>query len=181
MATGDVVGILNSDDFYTSNDVLERLAAELESSAVDAVYGDIHFVNGDNLNKCVRHYSSAGFRPWKMRMGWMPAHPSFYCRREVYQKYGGFDTSLSVAADFENLLRLIFINKIAIKYIPMDCVTMRTGGASTSGIKSHLQIINDHMSAYKKNGVYSNYILEGTRYLQKVFGIISQRISGNRL
>lgn len=179
MATGDIVGILNSDDFYTSNEVLERLAIELSDSSIDAVYGDIHFVNGDNLNKCVRRYSSAGFRPWKMRMGWMPAHPSFYCRREVYQKYGGFDTTLSVAADFENLLRLIFVNKISIRYISMDCVTMRTGGASTSGIKSHIPIISDHMSAYKKNGIYSNYIFEGTRYLEKVFEIISQKVGIN--
>ena len=127
MATGDVVGILNSDDFYTSDDVLERVAREIEG--VDAVYGDIHFVNPDDLTKCVRYYSSRSFRRWQMRLGFMPAHPSFYCRRHVYQSLGAFDLQFKVAADFEQLLRLIYVNRISTKYIPMDFVTMRTGGA----------------------------------------------------
>ena len=76
MATGAVVGLLNSDDFYTDECVLERVAAEIMD--VDAVYGDIHYVDDGDLTKCVRYYSSKGFRRWKMRMGFMPAHPSFY-------------------------------------------------------------------------------------------------------
>ena len=130
MATGEVVGILNSDDFYTSPDTVETLVGELERNHVDAVYGDIHYVDDKDLNKCVRYYSSAGFRRWKMLLGFMPAHPSFYCRKEVYERFGLFSTSYKVAADFENLLRLIYVGKISVKYIPKDCVTMRTGGAS---------------------------------------------------
>lgn len=141
MATGEVVGILNSDDFYTSSDVVETLAGELAGSHADAVFGDIHFVEGEDLDKCVRYYSSAGFRRWKMLLGFMPAHPSFYCRKEVYSRFGLFSTSYKVAADFENLLRLIYVGKISIKYVPKDCVTMRTGGASTSGLASHRQIL----------------------------------------
>ena len=137
MATGEVVGILNSDDFYTSPDTVETLVGELERNHVDAVYGDIHYVDDKDLNKCVRYYSSAGFRRWKMLLGFMPAHPSFYCRKEVYERFGLFSTSYKVAADFENLLRLIYVGKISVKYIPKDCVTMRTGGASTSGLASH--------------------------------------------
>lgn len=166
MATGDVIGILNSDDFYSEIAVLEKVAKEIES--VDAVYGDIHYVNKGDLDKCVRYYSSKGFRRWKMRLGFMPAHPSFYCRRAVYSRYGLFDTDFKIAADFEQLLRLIFINKIYTKYIPLDFVTMRTGGASSSGLQSHKKIIKDHMLAYKKNKVYSNYFLEGIRYLYKL-------------
>lgn len=98
MATGDVVGILNSDDFFSSNDALSTVARVIEG--VDAVYGDVHFVRPDNLQKCVRYYSSKAFRPWMMRLGFMPAHPSFYCRREVYEKYGLFDSSFRIAADF---------------------------------------------------------------------------------
>ena len=141
MATGAVVGLLNSDDFYTDECVLERVAAEIMD--VDAVYGDIHYVDDGDLTKCVRYYSSKGFRRWKMRMGFMPAHPSFYCRRTVYTP--GFDTDFRVAADFEQLLRLIYLNRIHTRYIPMDFVTMRTGGASSSGMKSHKKIICDHM------------------------------------
>lgn len=177
MATGDVVGILNSDDFYTSDDVLERVAREIEG--VDAVYGDIHFVNPDDLTKCVRYYSSRSFRRWQMRLGFMPAHPSFYCRRTVYTRFGLFDTDFRVAADFEQLLRLIYLGRIHTRYIPMDFVTMRTGGASSSGMKSHKKIICDHMLAYKKNGVRSNYVLEGMRYLNKLWEIGSQRVSAS--
>lgn len=177
MATGDVIGILNSDDFYTADNVVESLAAALESSGADAVYGDIHFVNDDDLHKCVRYYSSKGFRRWKMRLGWMPAHPSFYCRKVVYEKYGTFDISYRIGADFENLLRLVFVNRIRTIYLPLDCVTMRTGGASTQGLKSHKQILADHQRAFKKNGVYSNVLLEGLRYIEKVWELASQKIS----
>lgn len=175
MATGTVVGLLNSDDFYTDERVLERVAAEIMD--VDAVYGDIHYVDDGDLNRCVRHYSSKGFRRWKMLMGFMPAHPSFYCRRTVYTRFGLFDTDFRVAADFEQLLRLIYINRIHTRYVPMDFVTMRTGGASSSGFTSHRKIIRDHMLAYRKNGVRSNYFFEGLRYVWKLCDVWSQRVA----
>ncbi len=168
MATGEVVGILNSDDFYTAPDTVEILAGELERSGVDAVFGDIHFVDDRDLGKMVRYYSSAGFRRWKMLLGFMPAHPSFYCRREVYERFGLFKTSYKVAADFENLLRLIYVGKISIRYVPKDCVTMRTGGASTSGLASHRRIMADHVRAYRENRVRSNALLDSLRYVYKV-------------
>ena len=167
-ATGDVIGILNSDDFYTSNDVLETVATAMDGSDVDAVYGDIHYVNDGALDKCVRYYSSAGFKRERMMQGWMPAHPSFYCRREVYQKYGLFDTSFKVAADFEQLLRLIYVENIRIQYIPKDFVTMRTGGASTDGLKARARIMKDHLRAFKKNGIRNNVFRLSTRYFEKL-------------
>lgn len=166
MATGAVVGLLNSDDFYTDECVLERVAAEIMD--VDAVYGDIHYVDDGDLTKCVRYYSSKGFRRWKMRMGFMPAHPSFYCRRHVYQSLGAFDLQFKVAADFEQLLRLIYVNRISTKYIPMDFVTMRTGGASTSGLQSHKAILRDHLRAYRKHGIGASVATEGLRYAYRV-------------
>lgn len=176
MATGDVIGILNSDDFYTSDDALACIAWTLEKEKVDAVYGDIHYVNDDDLTKCVRYYSSKPFRKWMMRLGFMPAHPSFYCRKEVYEKFGAFDAeNYRVAADFENLLRLIFVNKIKTQYINKDFVTMRTGGASNSGLESHKRIMRDHLKALKKNGVYSNIFLLGLRYLYKIGEILKSK------
>lgn len=176
MATGDVIGILNSDDFYTSDDALACIAETLENEKVDAVYGDIHYVNDEDLKKCVRYYSSKPFRRWMMRLGFMPAHPSFYCRKEVYEKYGAFDAeNYRVAADFENLLRLIFVNKIKTHYISKDFVTMRTGGASSSGLESHKRIMRDHLKALKKNGVYSNIFLLGLRYLYKIGEILKSK------
>jgi len=172
MATGDVFGILNSDDFYTSADALQVIADTFANNDIDATYGDIHFVNDDDLSKCVRYYSSAIFRRSFMRFGLMPAHPSFYCKKAVYEKYGSFDTSYKVAADFENLLRIIYVGNIKTKYIPKDFVTMRTGGASTAGLSSRTQIMKDHLRALKANGIYSNVFLLSLRYVYKVFELV---------
>ena len=169
LATGDYIGILNSDDFYTTTDILSTIVNTIDRYNVDAVYGDIHYVNGDDLKTPVRYYSSSSFSKWKMRFGFMPAHPSFYCKRSCYEKYGSFDTDFRISADFEHLLRLIFVNNIQTKYIPKDFVTMRTGGVSTSGFSSHKRIFKDHMRAYKKNNVYSNYCFELCRYICKVW------------
>ena len=170
-ATGDVIGILNSDDFYTSDTVLERVAEAMAGGDVDAVYGDIHYVRDGDLRRCVRYYSSRPFRRWMMRLGFMPAHPSFYCRREVYERCGTFDTTYRVAADFENLLRLIYVNRIKTRYLPVDFVTMRTGGASTSGLSSHRQIMRDHLRALRSNGVWSCTPLLGLRYIYKIWEV----------
>lgn len=176
MATGDVVGILNSDDFYTSDDILETIAVTMSDNNIDAVYGDIHFVNDDNLKKCVRYYSSAIFKRSLMQIGLMPAHPSFYCRRDVYTRYGAFDTSYKIGADFESLLRYIYINRISTKYIKKDFVTMRTGGASTNGFKSRWQIMKDHLRAMKKHGIKSNMFVLALRYPYKVYELVVSKI-----
>lgn len=169
MATGDVVGLLNSDDFYTSDDILSTVAREFATpEAPDAVYGDVHYVDEKDITKVVRYYSSRNFTRKHMRMGYMPAHPSFYVRRECYEKYGSFDTSFRVAADFENLLRLIYINKIRIHYIEKDFVAMRMGGASSSGLSSYLRIVADHFAAFQKNGLRPRYVLYFLRYVRKV-------------
>ncbi len=168
MATGDVVGILNSDDFYTSNDVLEKVAETLADKTIDAVYGDIHYVAETDLDHCVRYYSSAKFSRRRMLSGYMPAHPSFYARRSAYQLAGDFDISFKIGADFENLLRLIYVNRISTRYIAKDFVTMRMGGASSSGIASYWQIMKDHMRAYRKNRVWFNPIGYAWRYVEKL-------------
>lgn len=170
MATGDVVGLLNSDDFYASDDILSTIADEFSSpNALDAVYGDVHYVDEVDTTKVVRYYSSSKFTRKRMLMGYMPAHPSFYVRRECYEKYGAFDTSYRVAADFENLLRLIYVNEISTRYVAKDFVAMRMGGASSSGIKSYLCIISDHFTAFKKNNLKVNYLFYFWRYVQKLF------------
>lgn len=166
MATGDVIGILNSDDFYSSDDILQTVVDNI--GGVDSVYADVHYIDGDCVEDGVRYYSSRRFRRWQMIMGFMPAHPSFYCRREVYQRLGNFDLSYKIASDFELLLRFIYLHNISTKYIRKNFVTMRIGGASTSGFKSHRQILKDHMAAYKKNNIHSNYFLEGCRYAYKI-------------
>ncbi len=167
MATGDVVGILNSDDFFTANDVLEKVAAGFDEQT-DAVYGDLHYVHPDDLQHSVRYYSSKIFKRNLMRMGFIPAHPTFYCRRECFDKFGYYKTDYKIAADFDLLLRFIYVNRIRIKYLPMDMVTMRTGGASTNGLKSRMGGMNEHLRSLRENGVKSNRFILSLRYFYKI-------------
>ncbi|HBO26217.1 glycosyltransferase family 2 protein [Culturomica sp.] len=169
MATGDVVGILNSDDFFTSNDVLTRIAEEFDKNEIDAVYGDIHFVNPGNLQKCVRYYSSSIFRPALFRFGFMPAHPSFYVKRECYEKYGLYALNYKIAADYDLLIRFLYVNRIKYKYIKMDFVTMRTGGVSTTGIKSRIILNREIVKACRKYGIYTNLFFLTFKYFYKIF------------
>ena len=168
MASGDIVGILNSDDFFTSDNVLAAIIAEFNRYSLDAVYGDVHFVRSDNLHKSIRYYSSRIFKPKLMRLGFMPAHPSFYCWKDCFLKYGFYKIDYSICADFELLLRFIYVHKIVTKYIPMDMVTMRVGGVSTNGLKSHIKILREHLRAFKENGIRTNLFLLAIRYFYKV-------------
>ena len=179
-ATGDVIGILNSDDFYTDTHVLARVADALADPNIDACYGDVHYVAPADLHTMTRYYSSRPFRPWMMRLGFMPAHPSFYCRRTCYATHGTFDLSYRVAADFEQLLRLIFVHKIRTVYIPADFVTMRTGGVSTSGLKSHMAILRDHRRALQNHHVASALPLLLLRYVYKVGEVLCSRLQSSR-
>ena len=169
MATGDIIGVLNSDDFFTHSDVLKKVVERFENDeALDAVYGDVHFVKSNNLNKCVRYYSSKIFRRKLMRLGFMPAHPSFYMRKRCFDEFGLYRTDYKIAADFEFLLRAIFKGNIKIEYMPVDMVTMRMGGASTSGMESHKRIMEEHLRAFRENGVYTNVFLLSLRYVYKI-------------
>ncbi len=169
MATGDVVGILNSDDFFTTPEVVSLLVAEFEKENVDAVYGDIHFVNPSDLNLCVRYYSSKYFQPRYLRFGFMPAHPSFYVRRECYEKFGGYSLDYEISADFALLVRFIHKYKIVCRYLPIDFVTMRMGGASTAGIRSKITLNRENIRACRKYGIYTNWLFMSMRYLYKIF------------
>ena len=172
MATGDIIGVLNSDDFFTSDTIIEQVVNAFNEECIDAVYGDIHFVNPENLNKSVRYYSSKSFRPWMMRMGFMFAHPSFYVKREYYETLGLYKTDYKIAADFELLLRFVVKAKIKCKYLPLDFVTMRTGGASTESFKSKNIINKECLRACKENNYYSNIFLMWLRLVYKAFELV---------
>ena len=176
-ATGDVIGILNSDDFYTSDDVLARVAEEFEKNPeLEAVYGDIHFVKDENLRKCTRYFSSRYFRPWALRFGFMPAHPSFYVRREVYDKYGLYNLDFRTSSDFEMMVRLFVKEKIRSKYINKDFVTMRAGGESTAGLEAKRKVNRDIAGSLKKHGVYSNQFFQSLRYFWRIGEIVYTKI-----
>ncbi len=177
MASGDIVGILNSDDFYTDDDVLLRVAQTFAADAsLDAVYGDVHFVKSGNLDKCTRYFSSRHFRTGLLRFGFMPAHPSFYCKKKVYDDSGLYDTSLKTSSDFEMMVRLLYKKKIKAGYLDCDFVTMRDGGESTANVASKMKVNRDVAASLKKYGIYSNQLFQCMRYVWRVGEIVYTRI-----
>lgn len=169
MASGDVVGILNSDDYFTSDDILQTVDNAFKSHEIDAIYGDIHFIRDGNPQKCVRYYSSRMFRPFWLRFGFMPAHPSFYCKREVFEKAGLYSLDYKIGADYEMMVRLFKKYRIMSQYINKDFVTMRTGGASNNNVRSRITLINEDVKACKENGVYTNCLFVMLKFMYKIF------------
>lgn len=172
LSTGDIVGIINSDDFFCHNGIIERIVNEFIDNDIDAVYGDVQFVNPSNINKTVRYYSSKRFNPNKFKFGFMPAHPSFYINREFFEKYGYYKTDYKIAADFELLLRFILKNKIKCSYIGMPFVTMRTGGVSNVSLRSNFILNKEIIKACKENSVKTNIFKVYSKYFIKIFEFI---------
>lgn len=173
MATGDVVGIINSDDFFHRDDIFSQInKAFVENPDVEAIYGDVRFVNPDNLEKTVRYYSSKNWRPWRFRFGFMPAHPSFYTKRENFEKYGYYQYDYHIAADYELLIRHLYTHRVPSKYIPLDFMKMRTGGRSTDGIKSNIKLNQEIVRACAENGIWTCVPLLFMKYFIKMFELI---------
>ena len=169
LATGDVVGILNSDDFFTSDSIIQSVADALKDESLDSVFGDIHFVDDSDLTKSVRYYSSALFRTWKLRFGYMPAHPSFYARRKVFEQNGLYSLDYKIASDYDMMVRLFYKAGITYKYLPLDMVTMRTGGVSTASLKNRILITREDVKACRTYGMYTCLPMVCVKYLTKIF------------
>lgn len=136
LATGDVVGFLHADDLFASDEVLSKIAKAFEDPTVSAVYGDLEYVSQQNTSKVVRRWRSNPFNKHDLGWGWMPAHPTFYVRREWYSRIGGFDIGYKIAADYHSILRLFMHPDFKTIYLPEVLVAMRLGGASNKSIKA---------------------------------------------
>lgn len=175
MATGDVVGILNSDDFFAADDILEKVNAEFETyDDIDGVYGDVIYVDNKDVTKIVRRYSSAKFTRKKIIYGMMPAHPSFYAKKSCFEKYGYYNIDYKITADYDMFVRFVWVEDIAMKYIPVDFVVMRTGGTSSSGMMTHKTIMREHIASVRAHGVPSNFFLQSLRYFGKIIDLIKK-------
>ena len=194
MATGDVVGILNADDILAADNTLATIAevfsrkerkgrkeegcGEAARSEVECVYADIRFVkSGDSVEelrnaKTVRYCSAARWRPWMFRFAAMVPHPSFYAKRECFDKLGMYSLDYRICADFELALRFLGIAKLPSAYLPKCVVVMRTGGASTAGWRSNVEINREDLRALKANGVWSCLPLIYLKYLFKIWGFV---------
>ncbi|MFY8020080.1 MAG: glycosyltransferase family 2 protein [Bacteroidia bacterium] len=151
MATGDIIAMLHSDDFYTHDLVLSQVVEAFENTDCEAVYSNLYYVDGKNTNKIVRVWDSGSFPPSDFYKGWMPPHPAFFVRRAVYEKYGAFNTLLKSSADYELMLRLILRHQINIAYIPKFFVKMRTGGASNRSFINRLKANIEDRKAWQLN------------------------------
>ena len=169
MATGDIVGIINSDDFYHRRDVISKVVEAFQDKEIQAVYGDVRFVNPENLDKTVRYYSSRKFSPKDFRYGFMPAHPTFFTYRKYFEEFGYYKTDYRIAADYELLIRFLYRHQLKARYLALDFMKMRTGGASTASIKSNIVLNQEIVRACHENGIWTCLPLLFLKYFVKVF------------
>lgn len=153
MASGDIVGLLNADDFYSYNDALSSVARVFDDPEIDACYGDLVYVSADDTQKIIRYWKSGEFNSNSFYQGWMPPHPTFFLRRSVYEKYGLFNLDLGSAADYEIMLRFLLKHKIKAAYIPETLVHMRTGGVSNASLRNRAKANLMDRKAWKVNGL----------------------------
>ena len=168
LATGEVIGILNSDDLYTNEFILSKVAAAFEDPAIDAVYGDLQYVDALNINKVTRTWKAGAFRPSLFYYGWMPPHPTFFVRRRVYARNGLFNISLRSSADYELMLRILLKNKGRPKYIPEILVKMRVGGQSNASLKNRLYANREDKLAWELNGLKPYFFTLYLKPLRKI-------------
>ena len=157
-ATGDVIAFLNAGDTYVSPNVVSKVIAELSIQGTQAVFADVLIVDGEDATRIVRRYSSRRFTPRAMAFGLMPAHPTLFLRREIYQLVGNYDTRFRIAGDFELCLRAFTIGSMHYRYIPEPLVRMPRGGLSNRGWRSNWAITREMESACELNGVRTNLV-----------------------
>ena len=197
MATGDVIGILNADDILAADNTLATIAevfsrkerkgrkeegcGDAARSEVECVYADIRFVkDGESVEelrsaKTVRYCSAARWRPWMFRFAAMVPHPSFYARRECFDRLGDYSLDYRICADFELVLRFLGIAKLRSAYLPECVVLMRMGGASTAGWRSNVEINREDLRALRAHGIWSCLPLIYLKYLFKIWGFVFKR------
>jgi len=168
LATGDVVGILNSDDMLVSEDVIADIVKAFEKNHVDSVYGDLEYVDKENTEKIFRIWKGKRYHRNLFRIGWMPGHPTFYIKRSLVEKYGGYENHYFTAADYEFMARYLFKHKISSYYLPKLIVKMRVGGASNKNLMRRLRANRRDYLAMKKNNIPMPFVVSILKPLIKV-------------
>lgn len=153
LATGNVIGILNSDDFFADDNVLENIAAEFANSQADIVYGDLIYVSRLNIDKIIRIWKSSPYVKGLFQWGWMPPHPTFYVKKDIFDKHGRYNFNYNTAADYELMLRFMHKHKVKSSYIPKVFVKMRAGGVSNYSFKNRVMANIQDFKAMKLNGI----------------------------
>jgi glycosyltransferase involved in cell wall biosynthesis len=158
LANGIYIGMLNSDDYFSDIFVLEKIASKIKENDVDAVFSCLDIVDPANLNRVLRKYRIPSYSGFMLRIGLMPPHPTFYCKKSCYEKSGKYRTDYRIAADFEMLVRLLVKQKITWEFIDETTIKMRSGGLSTRGIKTNWVVNREIIRACIENGLYTNIL-----------------------
>ena len=166
IAAGDIIGFLNADDVFFSENSVQEIVNAFSNNETDIVYGNLDYVNQEG--KVIRNWISKPYEKGLVKKAWMPAHPSFYCKKEVYDRLGGYNDSFKIAGDFELCLRFLEMNNIPSFYLNKKIVKMLVGGISNSGLKSKLTIFKEELRAFKINNISVNPVLFFLYKLKKV-------------
>lgn len=166
-SSGEIIGFLNSDDTFYDENSLQHIVDAFDKNT-DCVFGDLIYTDiNENIK---RVWKGSEFKKGAFKKGWMPAHPTFYCRRSVYEKLGLYDESFKIAGDFELMLRFLEKHNIRSKYILHALVNMKVGGASNNGLKSKLDILREEFRAFNQNNISVNkfsYILHKVKKIKE--------------
>ena len=167
MAKGEILMLINSDDLFARPDALEKVVNTFEEHPdADCVYANLYYVSSDNTDNIIRVWKTGEQKPF--RKGWLPAHPTFYVKREIYEKYGYFNLNYPLAADFELMLRFVEKHHIKLQYLPEYLVKMRLGGATSKNLHNIIQQDKECMRAFKENGLESSPLYLVYRFLPKI-------------
>ena len=180
LATGDIVSFLNADDRYANSGVLERVTEVMNEEGLDVLFGDVIFFRGDDPKSTIRRYRSDRFHPRLLALGWMPAHPAFFMRREIYRRIGSFRTDYRIAGDFEMMIRVFQDANLRYIHIPEILVMMRQGGISNAGWRNLLTLNVEVLRACRVNGIKTNMLKILSKYPLKLLEFLTfKKTSGN--
>jgi len=171
-ASGDIICILNADDYYIFNDVLSQVALKIRDSKLDVLMGDVEFFHRNNPERIVRRYRSGRFSPQRLSWGWMPAHPALFLKRSVIKRVGEFKTNYRIAGDFEYIIRVFEDPKLRYEHVPKVLVRMQIGGASNSGLRSKILLNYEVLRACRENGLDTNLFKVLSKYPMKILEIL---------
>lgn len=174
-ATGDIIGILNSDDVYADKHVVSDIVKIFDTTDVGGVYADLQYVKRDALDQVTRYWKSGEYREGLFTRGWMPPHPTFFVRKEVYQQYGGYSLELRSAADYEFMLRVIHKHKIKVGYLPRVITNMRIGGTSNVTLKNRWRANREDKRAWEMNGLKPRFYTLALKPISKIFQFIGKK------
>ncbi len=153
LASGEIIGFLHSDDMYSSNSIIEDIVNQFKISGNDSIYGDLCYVSKTNIETTIRYWKSKPFHQKLLKKGWMPPHPTFFVKKDIYNNFGTFNVTFKIAADYDLMLRFLGQKKISTSYLPKTIIKMRTGGVSNNSVKNVLQKSCEDYIALKNNSI----------------------------